>query len=293
MVSMQNFTTASLQTMQGDNMSKTLYISDLDGTLMRQDQTISSYTVDTINRLVAKGMCFSFATARSLVTAGPITAGITVEIPAVVYNGAFIIDKQTGKILLSHYFASHEREEIFQVLQEANIHPIVYSYTEGVEKFTYCRDLCNEETRAFIDTKKGDVRDNPVREPDELKQGDIFYFTCIGEEEKLWLAYQRLKGKYICLYQTDIYSGAKWLEIIPKEATKANAVLQLKEMLGCDRIVAFGDAKNDIPLFQIADECYAVANAVPELKEVSTGVVLRNEEDGVARWLEENGSWQY
>ena len=71
-------------------------------------------------------------------------------------------------------------------------------------------------------------------------------------------------------------------------ATKASAVLRLKEYLGCDRVVAFGDAENDISMFEIADECYAVENACDELKAIATGIIPSNEEDGVAKWLLEN-----
>lgn len=79
-----------------------------------------------------------------------------------------------------------------------------------------------------------------------------------------------------------------WLEIMPKAATKANACLQLKEMLDFDYIVAFGDGINDIPMFEIADECYAVQNAVSELKEMATGIIGTNLSDGVAVWLKNN-----
>ena len=75
---------------------------------------------------------------------------------------------------------------------------------------------------------------------------------------------------------------------MPKNASKANAIKQLKEQLGCDRLVVFGDGKNDIDMFELADEAYAVANAVDELKEAATAVIGNNNEDGVARWLEEN-----
>lgn len=56
----------------------------------------------------------------------------------------------------------------------------------------------------------------------------------------------------------------------------------------CGRVVAFGDAINDIPMFQIADECYAVENAVEELKALATGIITSNEQDGVAKWLLEH-----
>lgn len=47
----------------------TLYVSDLDGTLLRSDETISEYTSNIINSLIDRGMIFSYATARSLITA--------------------------------------------------------------------------------------------------------------------------------------------------------------------------------------------------------------------------------
>ena len=52
--------------------------------------------------------------------------------------------------------------------------------------------------------------------------------------------------------------------------------------------MSFGDAVNDIPMFRISDECYAVENAVDELKEIATAVIADNDNDGVARWLEAN-----
>ena len=76
-----------------------------------------------------------------------------------------------------------------------------------------------------------------------------------------------------------------WLEIMPAKASKAEAVRALKKLWNCDRVVSFGDAVNDIPLFEESDECYAVANGVEELKARATGVIGSNEEDGVARWL--------
>ena len=63
------------------------------------------------------------------------------------------------------------------------------------------------------------------------------------------------------------------------------AARRLKALLGCTRLVAFGDGLNDLELFRLADECYAVANAAPQLKALATAVIASNEDDGVARWL--------
>ena len=52
-------------------------------------------------------------------------------------------------------------------------------------------------------------------------------------------------------------------------------------------MVVFGDSVNDIPMFKAADEAYAVANAIDELKAAATAVIGSNEEDAVAAFLKE------
>ena len=72
---------------------------------------------------------------------------------------------------------------------------------------------------------------------------------------------------------------------MPENASKAHGMQKVKELIGCDRVVVFGDALNDLPMFEAADEAYAVSNAAEQLKKVATDVIGSNEQDGVARWL--------
>ncbi len=271
---------------------KTLFVSDLDGTLLRSNERTSQYTNDTINHLVEQGVLFSYATARSFITAQKVTAGMNARIPLIVYNGAMVIDNTDNSILLKNFFDSG----IISVLKElfdSDIFPIVYAFVEGKEKFSFIPSKCTGGMNTFLDSRKGDVRTNAVQTREDLYRGDIFYITCIDSEGKLRPFYEKYKDTYHCVYQVDIYTKEQWLEIMPKEATKANAIKQLKEQLGCDRLVVFGDGKNDIDMFQIADEAYAVSNAVEELKAVSTAVIGSNDEDGVAKWLENHMNDDY
>lgn len=268
---------------------KTLYISDLDGTLLRSDERTSEYTNSVINKLTGRGMLFSYATARSISTSSKVTRGITARIPVVTYNGALTVDNLTHELLASNFFEKQNADGIIDLLFSREILPIVYAYIGGKERFSYVPEMLENKTAGdFIASRAGDERANPVCGKERLYNGDIFYFTCIDEEEKLEPVYNELKHLYRCFYQRETYSGKYWLEIIPKDVSKANAVLKLKERLGAKRIVAFGDNKNDIDMFRIADEAYAVSNAVEELKAVATGVIGSNDEDGVARWLEQN-----
>ena len=264
-----------------------LYLSDLDGTLLRSDQRTSDYTNATINRLVSDGMVFSYATARSFNTARKVTAGLDAKIPLIVYNGAFIVDNMSHERLAINLFTEAEAEMILESLLSADIAPIVYCLDDK-ERFVYNCCKINSETKEYIDSRYGDSRDTPVNNDSELTRQGTFYFTCIDDAEKLEPLYAKFAEQFTCVYSKDIYSGAQWLEIMPKDATKAHAAKQLAELLGCDHIVAFGDSTNDIPLFEVADECYAVANASDVLKQSATAVIAGNDEDAVAHWLEDN-----
>lgn len=262
-----------------------LYLSDLDGTLLRSDQHTSEYTNNAINRLVGEGMLFSYATARSFNTARKVTAGLNARIPLIVYNGAFIVDNATHELLAANLFTDEEAAEILAALLEAQLAPIVYCLDDK-ERFVYHVSKINAETKEYIDSRSGDPRDTPVFDDSELTRTGTFYFTCIDSENKLAPLLEIFADKYTCVYSKDIYSGAQWLEIMPKAATKAHAARQLADLLGCEHIVAFGDSINDIPLFEAADERYAVANAAQVLKDRATAVIAGNDEDGVAHWLE-------
>lgn len=269
---------------------KTLYVTDLDGTLLNTQDRVSEYSSRIINELVEQGMLFTYATARSLSSSSIVAAGLSTNIPVIVYNGAFILKPDTREILYSVGFSGEERAMVQERLAAQGISPLVYAYIDGVEKVSWDTTKENYGIRRYLDKRKNDKRMRPLENNHGLYDGEPFYFTCIGEREELLPAYELFKEdeRYTCTFQQELYRPEYWLEIMPKKATKANAIKKLKEMWDCDRIVSFGDAMNDIPMFQISDECYAVANAAEPLKALATGIIGSNEEDAVAKWLAEH-----
>lgn len=268
----------------------TLYVSDLDGTLLNTNDEISSYSVRTINQLIEKGMLFTYATARSLSSASVVTKGLTTNIPVIVYNGAFIMNASTREVLSSSSFDEKEKQNVITLLEYYHLYPLVYSFINGLEKVTWDPSYENEGMQRYLCLRKGDQRLNPLNAKHNLYEGDVFYFTCIGEKNELLPLYQALKDNehYNCTLQQELYRQEYWCEIMPKKATKANAILKIKELWKCDKIISFGDAINDIPMFKISDACYAVENAVPELKELASGIIDSNENDGVVKWLHQH-----
>lgn len=271
-------------------MEETLYLSDLDGTLLRSDQTLSARTCATVDRIVRAGVHFSYATARSIDTAARVTRGIGVDIPVIVHNGAFIVDSVTRRPLWSAKFTPEEEEAVYSAFLERGLFPLTYAVIDRKNRFSYIREKCGKAQWEFVLTRMGYEDDRRAREifsPDGALDGDVYYFACIGDSERqLSPVYERLKDRFRCIFSRDIYTDAPWLEILPQGVSKATAAEKLRDLLGCKRIVCFGDAVNDLPMFEAADEKYAVANAAPELKKLATAVIGANDDDAVAAWLE-------
>ena len=271
----------------------TLYVSDLDATLLRSDGTISEFTVSTIKSLVEKGMKFSFATARSASTAMKVTEGLCENIPIIVYTGTFIVDGKTRERIVTNFMSESETGAVVSAVKEYGLIPIVYSCVNGEEKYIFDRGCVSKNVDAFLSTREGDKRSYEVkgRGFEGTLLGDIFYFTFMEPYEELKPVYEFLRDKCNCLFQPDNYTDNYFLEVMPKEATKAKGAVKLKEMLGADRLISFGDGINDIELFKVSDEAYAVSNAEEELKKYATGIIGNCNEDAVAKWLLKNSGF--
>lgn len=271
-------------------MIKTLYVSDLDGTLLNRQARLSPDTVTTLNRLIGEGLPFTYATARSVHSARIVAQGLHMSLPVIVYNGVFLQDAQTGEILSGASFSKAERETLVAQLARYPVSALTYALMDGRERVSWLPERENEGVRYYLDCRKGDERFCAVNTARALYQGEVFYITCIGERGELSPLYDAVRedDRFFVTFQQELYREEYWLEIMPAQATKANAIRRLSKMLGFERVVSFGDAVNDLSMFSISDECYAVANAVPELKAAATGTIESNEADGVAKWLEAN-----
>ncbi len=269
---------------------KNLYVSDLDGTLLNSDKEISQYTKDTLNALISNGMHFSVATARTAASAVKILSGVNINVPVVLMNGVVIYDIQKEEYIKTEIISEHTANAIINVLKEHNITGFMYAvfdnklvtYYESLNTIAL-QDFHNERVMKYYKSfEKTDCFLNITT------NNKIIYFTLIDEQKPLstiFNALKKLPDIDMVLYK-DIYAEDLWyLEVYGKNASKYNAVKFIRDYCSFDRIIGFGDNLNDIPLFEACDECYAVSNAVEQLKEKATGIIGTNDSDGVARFI--------
>jgi Cof subfamily protein (haloacid dehalogenase superfamily) len=268
---------------------KILYISDLDGTLLNGNAELSEYTITVLNKLISSGLTFSIATARTAATTLKMFKRVALNCPIILMNGVQVFDPVSGRYIKKEHLSASIVANIIQVMRKANLTGLMYSL-HGEELVTYYENLENPTLNDFISERITKYNKIFTQVADFAGiSDDIIYFCFLDNQEsieRIYLLISAIDGISTAMYR-DIYSDTLWyLEIFSKNASKFSAVTFLRQMYGYDKIVGFGDNLNDIPLFQACDECYAVANAKDEVKAAATGIIARNDEDGVAKWLE-------
>lgn len=269
---------------------KILYVTDLDGTLMRNDKSLSDYTIDSINKLIDEGMLITYATARSFQSAYEITRDIHFNLPVITRNGTVLADQIKKKEIEVLQFSAQDIKTLQKILQGKIEHlGFVTAYFKGKMAKSFKDGEISAGLRKYILEHSEDKRMRAISDRQDLFAGNVTYCTLIAEKAELQPIYEKIAsaGDWECVFSKDTYSDEYWLEICPPNATKAKAVLSIKEKIGCNQIVVFGDSVNDLSMFAIANESFAVANGLDEVKAAATAIILNNEKDGVAKYLVE------
>ncbi len=264
---------------------KTLYITDLDGTLLKSDGHPSDFTVNAINSLIAKGLNFTVATARSISSAAGLVEGFNTTIPGVMMNGVFLTDLHTKEQRHVCKIDGDKAQKVTKAFVDAGRPPIVYTF-DGHINAEYT-EIKNDYEKNFIEKRKKLYHRFEQVKVHELGN-DTVYINGIDYKETMDKVAQNLNKiegiKFS--YYLDVYSGDKYfIEVYSDEAGKQNAIERLKKLYGFDRVVAFGDNANDVEMLKAADVGIAVGNARPDAKAVADIIIDTNDNDGVAKYL--------
>ncbi len=268
---------------------RTLYVSDLDGTLLQPGAELSAYAVASLRQLFDAGMLFTIATARSSASVRTILAPLAMPVPVILMNGAQIYEQASGDYLHVEFIPVSALRELLSLLAEHGVSGFLYGL-DGGRQTTYYETLGSETQRAFMDER---VRkyDKPFEQVPSFRQilhRGICYVSLSGPHDRLAPLYTALQKQPVlgCSFYQDVNADDHWmLEVHSSRASKGQAVRHLRERLAVDRVVGFGDNLNDLSLFAACDETFAVANAHPDLLRAASGHIASNREDGVVRWL--------
>lgn len=269
---------------------KTLFVSDLDGTLLTSKECVSEYSLKHLNELIDGGLAFTYATARSLNSAAKACWGLRQNLPVILYNGAVIMEPSTRRMLYNNHFNRGQLMYLKELFYRHNAWPLVYSFRGLEERVSWVTEKETAGMRRYLERRKDDPRLHPVTCREELAGDEIFYFNCIGKKEDLDALHEEVENSLDmkCIYERETYQTDYWCEIMPRSTSKGAAAEELKKILAAEKLVVFGDGINDVELFKSADEKYAMKNADESLKALATSVIGYSEEDGVVKFIMEN-----
>lgn len=270
-------------------MSKTLFISDLDGTLLNSSAELSKYTANALNTLIDNGLDLSIATARTLASSGKILADVKLNIPIVLMNGVLIYDVIQKRYIKINKLAIEAVATVIDILRTFDTTGFMYKLDDS-ELTTYYESLERKPLRDFVEERM--TRYNKIFKQtdhfDDVSTDNIIYFTLLNTQEKLLPVHNALSS--VTNLSTDMYKDNYsldlwYLEVHSEKASKQNAVNYLREAYGYERVICFGDNLNDLPMFAASDVKVAVENAKQEVRAAADYICGTNDTDGVVKWL--------
>jgi len=270
-------------------VSKTLYISDLDGTLLNSNAELSDYTTDKLNALIADGLHFTVATARASQSTQKVLANLNLRLPIILMNGALIYNLEQQCYAKINTLSPEAALAIINILRQFDTTAFMYECNDG-EFITYHEASKSQIMRDFIAERIASYqrRFRHIENFSNASYKHIIYFTLLDTHERLlpiYNALQVLSGLNCVLYHDTYRKGFWFLEIFSVDASKQTAADYLRETFGFERLIGFGDNLNDLPLFAACDVKVSVENAVAEVRAASDFVCDKNDRDGVVKWL--------
>lgn len=274
---------------------RTLYVSDLDGTLLDSSITVPEGAVDMLNRAIDCGALFTVATARTPGTLYHLLRNLHLNLPAIVMTGATMWNPQTDEFTDTHYFDPKTVTQIREVYKAFNLSSFIYTLREG-KIFVYHQGPLADMERDFIAARIN----NPYKRfligtygesdiPADLRDAVLFFAMQPSEiGHPAFSALGNIEGINPMFYNDANYPEIAMIEAFPHGATKAIAIKRLAARIGAERIVVFGDNFNDIPMFEIADVSVAVSNAVHEVREKADIVIGSHDSGAVAEYILED-----
>ena len=273
-----------------------IYVSDMDGTLLRTAGRLSEYSRRVLRELLEAGVRFTVASARAWAEMTPILGDLPLRLPVIAVNGAYLTDYATGRHLIINHLDGAFAAAVYAHILNEGLLPFVVAHN-GTEDCLYWERLINAEMQWYHDILEleHDKRLRRIGRLTDALTEKVIAFAVMGPKHKVQSLSQLLAERYPgrlenFLFENPYSPGHWWLTIHDQKACKSRALRTLLEMEGIspERLTVFGDHINDIKMFQLAGHAVAVANAEELVKRHADELIGPNDDDAVVKYIQEN-----
>ncbi|MDA1475947.1 Cof-type HAD-IIB family hydrolase [Bacillus changyiensis] len=256
---------------------------DLDGTLLKDDKTISKNAQEVIGQLKEKGHHVCISTGRPYRASSMYYDQLQLDTPIVNFNGAFVHHPKNEN--WGRFHTSLDLgvvKQIVEVSESYNVHNILAEVTDDVYFHYHDEKLIDIFTMGSPNITVGDLRKN--------LGANVTSVLIHAKEEDV---------PSIRTYLSDVHAevvdhrrwAAPWhvIELIRSGINKAIGLEKVANYYNVpkERIIAFGDEDNDLEMLEFAGCGVAMGNGIEGVKQIANHVTTSNEQDGIAVFLKD------
>jgi hypothetical protein len=256
-----------------------LVVSDVDGTLLTKDKTLTESALAAVRRLHEAGIAFTITSSRPAIGMRFLIEPLQIKLPVGAFNGGCIIDPDLNPIEL-HTIPAPAVQRSLEVLNE---------FGTDVWLFTWDRWFARDGNGPYVPLEKRAIRADPTIVADFTP---YLASACkvVGSSadapllQRCELAMQQALGTQA----TAVRSQSYYLDVTAPGCDKGTFVKAMASRLEIPKqaIATIGDMSNDLPMFEASGLSIAMGNATDEVKEMATQVTASNEEEGFASAIE-------
>ena len=267
-----------------------LIVFDLDGTLLDGNSEISQYTSDTLRLLSSQGIAYTVATGRTLHASRAVLEGHSFTLPQAYKNGVMIWHPDQSRFSSSAMLTPDELHRVVRACIEQKVTPFVCTLDDGDESTVYHPPIVTRIESELIHNIGVEQKIRTRDLADLPEDANITHVNSIGDGDAIKAVLRIVRDEpHLVAYSGFALEGERWrwLDVHHSDASKGGAIETMRELLGIERVICFGDSDNDLSMFEAADESYAPDNANEAIKSAATAVIGHHDDEGIARFLRE------
>lgn len=264
-------------------MKYKIVCTDFDDTLLKDDNTISEYTINTINKYIAKGGTFLINTGRMMSSIVPRARNLKLKGKIIGYQGAMIYDLDKSEIIYLEPIPNIDAVNLLKFLESENLIINIYIndtlyYKDVTEQSISYETISNVKGVCLSRVLSDYVLENKVSPTKILAFATPEQVSKLIEDINL-----KFKNKFFCCC-----SKPYFFEALKFGVNKGTAIKIIADGLNIkmSEVMAFGDSLNDVPMLKVAGISFAVENGSLDAKKAAMKVCESNNDDGVAKTIE-------
>jgi Cof subfamily protein (haloacid dehalogenase superfamily) len=256
-----------------------LVVSDVDGTLLTRDKTLTAAAKEAVRRLHASGVGFTITSSRPTIGMRLLIEPLQIKLPVGAFNGSCIVCPDLTPI----------EQHLIPEAAAARCIDLLNQFGTDIWLFTADRWITRDENGQYVPLEKRAIRADPTIVADFTPYlASACKIVGSSADAALLQRCEAAMQKALGTEATAVRSQSYYLDVTPPGFDKGTFVTAMAARLGIPTaaVATIGDMQNDVPMFRTSGLSFAMGNATDDVKKAAMHVTASNEDEGFAKAIE-------